>query len=108
MMTDEQVVRTLAEFMGYVRCGNGALALWREDGCGRPNSYVREGNLPPYLTSYDALAPVWRRFKEVDRDRYANCLGGCGFHPWFEGSPRDHAHALCKAILESSAAREGR
>lgn len=121
-MTDEQVVRTLAEFMG----------VWPADATGEPFSYGSgtwavavpltgthniARHLPAYLTSYDALAPVWRKVMahsvegeaatrnfvttQADGDgewlsRHTNWFRTC----WMT-TPRDHAYALAQAIRET-------
>lgn len=96
-MDDEQVKAVLAEFMGYVQVGS----LWREDACGRPDSYIRTDHLPRYLTDYNAIADVWRRVFEVGDSSYGAAGRYIETSRWYEKQPRDHAHALAKAISQS-------
>lgn len=110
-MTDEQIVRTLAEFMGYERYKDSTFAMYREVGLGRPDSFVIEKDLPKYLTSYDALAPVWRKAFDTTpaihcSDENEKCFY-CKAHEilddacWFRDTPREHAEALATAIASA-------
>ena len=109
-MTDEQVVRTLAEFMGWRECHCRVVGHWKApDG-----NYYSEDGFPSYLTSYDALAPVWRKIGlESGGTAQADhvCVSAMGtlrlkfgvedWGMWFTATPRDHAHALATAIKEA-------
>ena len=126
-MTDEQVVRTLAEFDGWTEIqpadryvdfgrdkGFPPPQWYRERGIDQSQPRRRSGDkhpLPAYLTSYDALAPVWRKLDTDtlseaweklwmgpggDGDKYAYTASD-----WFQKPPRDHAHALATAIKEA-------
>ena len=101
-MTDEQIVRTLAEFMDLsgprdegwkiVKMVTGQIvAVDTSDG------YVCQ--IPNYLTSYDALAPVWERIDDMTYDSAISRMAA-GFY-WYDHPPRQHAEALAAAILEA-------
>lgn len=102
-MSDEQIVRTLAEFMDYDvlelmwPTGNGQW-WYRETGSDEhaPDARI----LPDWFNSYDALAPVWRKVAgtigDVARGAMAN--KACW---WYEFTPRDHATSLAEAIAAS-------
>lgn len=94
-MTDQEITRTLAEFMGlptppsirFSSDGWGTTEYW-VDNMGVP--------IPAYLTSYDALAPVWRKVNT--EPMHCPCRLNIGRH-WWEKTPRQHAGALAAAIL---------
>ena len=99
-MTDAEIIRTLAEFMGYQelrmtdrRTGFSAF----RDASG---TIARTD----WLTSYDAIAEVWQRvhvshpvqYEKARADICNQC--GCPFGAWVYATPREHAEALATAI----------
>ena len=100
-MTDEEVVKTLAEFMGI-----DAHVIF----CAGPWRYIpRESHvdlaLPQWLTSYDAIADVWRKVKTAPNLLYGKAAdelvpNHC-FCDWFTATPRQHAEALATAVREA-------
>lgn len=89
-LTDKDVVETISEFMGV------------------------DGN---YLTSYDALAPVWRRVMDNSNDNNRMYWiwkfhmiesenrvfpRRCPMANWLVISPRDHAYAVARTIKEAA------
>ena len=116
-MTDDDVTREIAEFMGWTRRtsdddGATCKPYWeRDDGVITREEFG-------YLTSYDALAPVWRKLWETrDDGRHKAAMDSmCGCFPpnaparmyppsAFWVSPRDHAHAIARALREAKAAK---
>lgn len=135
-LTDEQVVRTLAEFEGY-EIGQDEEHRWlcwkMPDGrvakCKVKKKPNRFGfwteyellnakwhaplalGIPHYLTDYNAIAAVWRKLKSIwsaeeDTDASAkaweiNVNAQRLLSLWYDSTPRDHAYAIARAILES-------
>lgn len=98
MLTDEQIIRTLAEFMGYrdvafCQCCNCWTGRVRgPQGGGGP---VHAPQLL-YLTSYDALAPVCKKAWETV---WVSAFGNA--FRWWEIPPKALAEVLATAILEA-------
>lgn len=69
-MTDEQVIERLARRMGkclgksYKKRGDWETAVC--DCCGN-NPFFAEHTIPPYLTSRDALMPIWPSLSLIER-----------------------------------------
>lgn len=85
-LTDEQIVRRIAKFMGWDGIAWHAIS-------GLPGFHgtdLQTGKhnqrIPPWTTSYDAIAPV---YEKIGREL-------CG--PWFKFKPRDHAEAIAVAL----------
>ena len=119
-MTDEEIMRTLAEFMGILGPNPETLRLsktgksWVRDIDGR--GYFGDSDyapLPDYLHSYDALAPVYLKAKTIGPcggyelrllvKRHLRKLAGwfpTDFEDWYKITPRQHAEALATAIQE--------
>jgi hypothetical protein len=106
-VTDDEVVKVLAGFMGYkfdrVLPPHEGGSAYMLKGAGVP--------APDYLTSYDAIAEVWRKMRDSmpdTHDPFVNpaCMYCVACEQltdacWFGNEPRDHAHALAKAISQS-------
>lgn len=78
-VTDAEIVRTLAEFMGWERAPSNRLVL----------------------TSYDAVAEVWQRVQEADPYVVLPAADKGIPYNWFDHTPREHAEALASAIVEA-------
>lgn len=86
-LTDEQIVRRIAEFMGW-REENG---LWYS-----PLS-VTPCNRPDWLNSYDAIAEVWQKTDMAQR------IIACetkDIENWWDATPHEHAEAIAIAVGE--------
>lgn len=71
-----------------------------------PNWWMDGVMLPLYLTSYDALAPVWRRAYEVSSQLWMKAMTSRSLAcHWYVATPRKHAEALATAILEAKEAQ---
>lgn len=104
-MTDEQIVRTLAAFEGWHVLNDGT--------CISPSRvYRQELEDFRYLTSYDALAEVWRKLcfnAPISNDAIAvaamNSLrikyGVSDWGMWFTATPKEVAEALATAIASA-------
>ena len=96
-MIDAEVVRTLAEFMGY---------SVRMLPCGPEYQEVEFVTTPDNVTfasqrlldSYDTLAEVWRRVQKTDPYNLLHSADMAIPYNWFDHEPRDHAYALAEAI----------
>lgn len=98
-LTDEQIVLRIAKAMG-----------WRDDGGMVLRSPNSDGFLNwtefRYLTSYDAIADVWRKLLNGNPNVYCECenCALCHAHDglpdgyWFMSSPREHAEAIALAL----------
>ena len=103
-MTDAEVVRTLAEFMGWtsikaVECD--PLAFSKSTtvqfvGCFGPTRGFQ--CVPEYLKDYNAVAGVWRRVQKTDPYVLLPAADRGIPYNWFDATPREHAYALAKAI----------
>lgn len=98
-MTDAEVVETLARFMGWIDVHESCVNTYGRCGAGG-----RMETVPPYFTSYDAIAEVWRKalgewsldFIEEFSD---SLLSPSGL--WWVKTPTQHAYALAKEIKET-------
>lgn len=91
-LTDKQIVRRIAKFM-FARDEPVRL-----DVCNRWCFKSDMTPLPDWLTSYDALAPVWRKMYESDICMQHDAERGRVFRDWFLESPRDLAEAIAIAL----------
>lgn len=116
-MTDEEVNKIIAEFMGYKFDADHKGFVWKPDG-----QWTTFAALPEYTSSLDALVPVWDKLYEREKYPEWDCfylefglsMKQCGFFaPVFsEGNEYSHtseseisfqqaaAHATAKAILK--------
>lgn len=104
-MTDEQIVKTLAEFMGYERVRElmpgTRFSEWIGAKVGRQFD-SEDVTLPDWLTSYDAIAEVWQKSDDMLYESATHYLqNGICFDDWYSRTPRQHAEALAMAILEA-------
>lgn len=106
-LTDEEIVRTLAEFMGY-----RSVAFCSCCNCWTGRRSGPQGGGGPlhapqllFLTSYDALAPVWAKWwDEYKRSPKPGAWAWWNDQTdgwWFHSEPRELARVLAKAIKES-------
>lgn len=100
-LTDELVIKTLAEFEGrkIVMAPNGA-CFWAlddvEDGLDEDSEPVS------YLTDYSAIAEVWRKVFDADRQDFYELIDDFSDERhWWGARPRDHAYVIARAIIEA-------
>ena len=97
-LTDEIVTRTLAEVMGEA---SPNLDKWIGTECFYATN-MTPLKISPFLTSYDAIAEVYRKFIDKHGTNHDLPVGD-----WWEHRPRDHAYALAEAILSHKETPDG-
>ena len=96
-LTDEQIVRRIAKFMGWSHVNNSYAEATTSYPCRWHGTLdeVTSQWLPDWLASYDAIAEVWRKTDMAQR------IIACetkDIENWWDATPREHAEAIAVAL----------
>lgn len=94
-MTPEQKIITIAEWEGWrieQDCHPGAKFVFHKPGGGKWLADFIDGQLPPYLTSRDAICGAVARLDDEQKDKFANYL--YDIYLGFNEDPEFHSREL--------------